>query len=843
MRHRDSSGPRRQPRDRRASARATLGSLGLTLVVCPLIGGCPPQFAPGVFESQTVVAQSPRDVAVIENAPGSSDATLAIAQQYQIIRLQTDSAKTTLYPTDTSPEDPDRLLPVVITPPTTDLLVKFKSGLCWMEGQEGGPFVTKPFIFVGPLEPFNADNFVAADFNNDQATDVALTFSQFVPPNFTTTLRVFLNDGAGVFAPGQSLPLPGTFFVQQLSAGDVNGDTRPDLMVVSGAGTRLLAGQSDGTFLFIDTTTGATSASPTTPMTGANAGLLTLFNADDANDMVLAGLNGGAEIRLGNGNGTFQPPVSRPGIFAFTMAVDDFDEDGFRDVVLAGQAPGVVAVYPGAPAGGIGPPLLLDGSNSADRVGVFYAPGDDRPDLFTVHKANNVIQTFLNTNQGWRVADRVPFVNQGGSQLTPRDALLVDINGDDYLDVAAGDTNGNLSFTLNAGDGAGTLLPTRAQDIGATIVRLEALSPLAGQGDARRPVVAIPTNSATAVVARLNTSVNPNVWAFPQTLSFPAVVTDAAAADFNGDGREDLVFSHAGAPGSISLLLQDAGGTFGAPQNVPAPGGAWNVIATLNLDGGNGDDVLLADSAAGTVHALLNNGAGGFVPGATANAPAPLSLNLAVADITGDGKPDIIVGTGPVGGASGSIHVYPSEPGGAIGSPFVIPFAKRPVRVAIGDVNGDGRADIVAATQRTVTGGDGSLGVVVNSAQGITAIPPSYHYAAGDGVWAEVGDLRHTSRGAPDGAATPTLTAIVFGTVQSAPFEGLTLLDTLPPLPAPCPGDANGDRVVDFLDLNIVLSDFGMSGAPGALQGDLDDDGDCDFVDLNIVLSAFGAAC
>ncbi len=58
---------------------------------------------------------------------------------------------------------------------------------------------------------------------------------------------------------------------------------------------------------------------------------------------------------------------------------------------------------------------------------------------------------------------------------------------------------------------------------------------------------------------------------------------------------------------------------------------------------------------------------------------------------------------------------------------------------------------------------------------------------------------------------------------------------------APCPGDANGDRVVDFLDLNAVLADFGLV-SPG-LAGDLDDDGDCDFVDLNLVLGAFGTSC
>lgn len=58
-----------------------------------------------------------------------------------------------------------------------------------------------------------------------------------------------------------------------------------------------------------------------------------------------------------------------------------------------------------------------------------------------------------------------------------------------------------------------------------------------------------------------------------------------------------------------------------------------------------------------------------------------------------------------------------------------------------------------------------------------------------------------------------------------------------------CPGDTNGDRIVNFADLNTVLSQFGQGGAPGSLAGDVNDDGLVNFSDLNIVLSAFGTAC
>ena len=54
-----------------------------------------------------------------------------------------------------------------------------------------------------------------------------------------------------------------------------------------------------------------------------------------------------------------------------------------------------------------------------------------------------------------------------------------------------------------------------------------------------------------------------------------------------------------------------------------------------------------------------------------------------------------------------------------------------------------------------------------------------------------------------------------------------------------CPGDANGDTVVDFDDLNLVLLNWNTSGP----DGDLDGSGTVDFDDLNAVLGAWGVVC
>lgn len=77
-------------------------------------------------------------------------------------------------------------------------------------------------------------------------------------------------------------------------------------------------------------------------------------------------------------------------------------------------------------------------------------------------------------------------------------------------------------------------------------------------------------------------------------------------------------------------------------------------------------------------------------------------------------------------------------------------------------------------------------------------------------------------------------------------FEAIDLSDPGPTLDldnlrficATCPGDVNDDGLVDFSDLNAVLSSFGQTGAP--LLGDDNADGAVDFTDLNAVLSRFG---
>lgn len=62
--------------------------------------------------------------------------------------------------------------------------------------------------------------------------------------------------------------------------------------------------------------------------------------------------------------------------------------------------------------------------------------------------------------------------------------------------------------------------------------------------------------------------------------------------------------------------------------------------------------------------------------------------------------------------------------------------------------------------------------------------------------------------------------------------------------PLPCPGDANADRAVSFLDITTVLASFGVVYSAGSTgPGDADANGAVNFLDVTTVLANFGTAC
>jgi len=159
------------------------------------------------------------------------------------------------------------------------------------------------------------------------------------------------------------------------------------------------------------------------------------------------------------------------------------------------------------------------------------------------------------------------------------------------------------------------------------------------------------------VTVFVETSTNPVTFAAPVTYPAGAQPQAVRIADVNGDGLPDLVVANLG-PGSdgtgtsgVSVLLQDAThpGTFLAPVGYQTPFGAVDV-AVGDLNGDGLPDLVVASYGpypTGAISVLLQNAA---TPGtfgtATVYAGFGQPLSVAIADLNGDGHPDIAAADG-----------------------------------------------------------------------------------------------------------------------------------------------------------------------------------------------------
>jgi FG-GAP-like repeat len=332
-----------------------------------------------------------------------------------------------------------------------------------------------------------------------------------------------------------------------------------------------------------------------------------------------------------------------------SVAVVDVNHDGKPDLVVANLTPGTITVLLGDGKGHFrpAPGSPFEAGQQPNDIGIGDFNRDGNIDLVVPNHASPFVTVLLGDGRG---AFR-PIHIRTDSRPHPHAVAVADYDRDGKLDVAI-DSWGDNQIELLRGDGVG---------------RLE--SPGRRFAVSRRPY------------HRLRT------------------------ADFNKDGAPDIVTTNLDG-NSVTILLGDGHGGFHEAAGSPFSAGAspWSVA----IDDFNGDGNLdlvtipydrdLTDPRQVAATVLSGDGHGGF------RETAHLVLHdchqpnrLATGDIDADHRPDIVISCSD----SGNIVVFRNTKHGF--EQTVGPLPGRPEGVAIADLNGDGRNDIVVASGATNT--------------------------------------------------------------------------------------------------------------------------------------------
>ena len=358
------------------------------------------------------------------------------------------------------------------------------------------------------------------------------------------------------------------------------------------------------------------------------------------------------------------------------------------------------------------------------RDGVWVAIGDfnadGKPDLAVsdAHGSVGSVAVLLDTTAAGEATPSfgslVDFVTSspplGG---LPGLVVVADFNGDGRPDLAGADEFGvSILFNTTPPGGitpsfaAGQDVPTSLDGSGPMAI---AVGDLDGDG---RPDLAVVQTTISVVLNRTPVGGQELSFTAPTEFSTAAAgdgdfTTSVAIADVNGDGLADLIapnFSdHTVAVLINTTPLQAAVPSFAFNVNFATGqefgNGGFNSVATGDFNGDGIPDIVVGNRGTGGVSVLLNLTEPGapvpsFAPSANFTQDVPGAL--AVGDVNGDGKPDIIATL--AGGLLILLDRTPQAETPASFSAVEISLVTPSFdSVAVADINGDGRLDVVTS--------------------------------------------------------------------------------------------------------------------------------------------------
>jgi hypothetical protein len=433
--------------------------------------------------------------------------------------------------------------------------------------------------------------FVAGDFDADGLADLLIAEGQFA-----SVLNVVFTRPDGEIRRGSGFRQTGA--LGPVATGDFTGDGFADLVSLHGpvGGITAVAGRGDGTFatpLFLEWPAILTSIA------------LGDVNGDGRSDFVAAdaGLNREPPWRLGaflgRGDGSFEI-TDRSGTdrTGSSIALGDFNADGFADAALVDIWGSGLSVHSGVGDGRFGPPSVYE--TGAGTAGIVAADlnGDARPDLAVTNSASDDVSIFLGRGDG-----SFTTLARYGAGPGPEGLAVTELNGDGVPDlvVANGggftDVNNYVSLLLGRGDGAFVQVETVSVGQSPAGVVSEDFN-----RDGLVDLAVINDVSGDITVLR---ALAPLLFAPSDRLRVSVPSSALVAGDFDSDGTLDLVAAQTQSVPYGMVFRGRGDATFEAPRFLPIVGETKTIVAAdFNLDG----RLDLGFGSSGGIQVLLNQG-------------------------------------------------------------------------------------------------------------------------------------------------------------------------------------------------------------------------------------------